>query len=87
MVPLRYNLRSLAVRKTTTAATALGIGLVVFVLSASQMLADGIEHTLGSAGAPDRAIVLRKGADNELVSSIDAKLVSLIMAAAPFCDQ
>jgi hypothetical protein len=59
VVPLRYNLRSLAVRKATTAATGLGIGLVVFVLSASQMLADGIEHTLGSAGAPDRAIVLR----------------------------
>ena len=81
MIPLRYNVRSLAVRKATTAATALGIGLVVFVLSTSQMLADGIQHTLGSAGEPGRAIVLRKGADNELVSTIDAKLVNVIMAA------
>ena len=34
MIPLRYNVRSLLVRKTTTIATALGIALVVFVLGA-----------------------------------------------------
>jgi hypothetical protein len=34
MIPISYNLRNLAVRKVTTLATALGIGLVVFVLAA-----------------------------------------------------
>ena len=81
MIPLRYNLRSLAVRKATTIATALGIGLVVFVLSASQMLADGIRNTLGRAGEPDNAVVLRKGADNEMSSSLETRVVNLILAA------
>jgi putative ABC transport system permease protein len=81
MIPLRYNLRSLAVRKTTTVATALGIGLVVFVLAASQMLADGIRNTLGRAGEPDHAIVLRKGSDNEMSSNLEARVLNLILAA------
>src|SRR5688572_12735910 len=81
MIPLSYNLRSLFVRKTTTIATALGIGLVVFVLSSSLMLGQGIRNTLVSNGSQNRAIVLRKGADNEMSSGIDSNVVSLILAA------
>jgi putative ABC transport system permease protein len=81
MIPLSYNLRSLFVRKTTTIATALGIGLVVFVLASSIMLSKGIEQTMVSSGKPDNAIVLRKGADTELASSIETKNVGLVMAA------
>ena len=81
MIPLRYNLRSLAVRKTTTIATAVGIGLVVFVLSSSQMLASGIRNTLGRAGEIQRAIVLRKGADTEISSNLEQPVFNLIMAA------
>jgi putative ABC transport system permease protein len=81
MIPITYNLRSLAVRKTTTIATALGIGLVVFVLASSQMLANGIRNTLGKSGRPNHAIVLRKGADNELSSNLETRLVNLILAA------
>jgi putative ABC transport system permease protein len=81
LIPLSYNLRSLFVRKTTTIATALGIGLVVFVLSSSLMLGQGIRNTLVSNGSESRAIVLRKGSDNEMSSGIDANVVSLVMAA------
>jgi len=81
MIPIRYNIRSLAVRKTTTIATALGIALVVFVLSASQMLSNGIRNTLGKSGDAQRAMVLRKGADNEMSSSIELRLVNLILGA------
>jgi putative ABC transport system permease protein len=80
-VPLNYNLRSLVVRKTTSLAAAAGIALVVFVLASSLMLSKGIRKTLASSGAPDRAIVLRKGADTELASNIDTPTVSLITAA------
>ena len=80
MIPIRYNLRSLAVRKTTTLATALGIALVVFVLAAALMLGEGIARTLGSSGRADVAIVLRKGAENELSSGIDDPQVGLIAA-------
>lgn len=81
LIPLSYNVRSLFVRKATTIATALGIGLVVFVLSSSLMLGEGIRNTLVSNGSTGRALVLRKGSDTEMVSGIDANVVSLIMAA------
>ena len=81
MIPITYNLRSLAVRKTTTIATALGIALVVFVLASSRMLANGIHNTLGKSGHADHAIVLRKGSENELSSNIESRLVNLILAA------
>ena len=78
MVPIRYNFRSLAVRKATTFATALGIGLVVFVLAASLMLSNGIKKTLGASGHDDIAVVLRKGSDNELGSTIEDAQVGLV---------
>jgi putative ABC transport system permease protein len=81
MIPLRYNVRSLTVRKATTIATALGIALVVFVLSSSLMLSAGIKKTLGASGKPDAAVVLRMGSDAELGSVVDESSVSLILAA------
>jgi len=78
-IPLSYNLRSLVVRKTTTIASALGIALVVFVLASSLMLSKGIERTLGKSGRADTAIVLRKGSDAELASSIEEPQVGLIL--------
>jgi len=81
MIPINYNVRSLFVRKTTTIATAIGIGLVVFVLASALMLSAGITKTLVTAGRADQAIVLRKGSDTELASSIDTPATSLILAA------
>jgi putative ABC transport system permease protein len=81
MIPVRYNLRSLAVRRTTTVVTAVGIAMVVWVLATALMLSEGLERTLDRSGRPDHAIVLRKGSDAELPSSIEDKTVSLIKAA------
>ena len=78
MIPVRYNVRSLAVRKTTTIATAAGIGLVVFVLASSLMLAAGVRKTLGLSGRRDVALVMRKGSDAELGSSIEDPQVGLL---------
>ena len=80
MVPIRYNLRSLAVRKTSTAATVLGIGLVVFVLAASLMLTAGLKKAMKTSGEDDVAVVLRKGSDNELASAIEDPQIGLISA-------
>jgi putative ABC transport system permease protein len=81
MIPVYYNVRSLAVRKTTTLATAGGIGLVVFVFSSVLMLSNGLKKTMGKAGSNDVAIVLRKGADAELSSSIEDQQASVVKAA------
>jgi putative ABC transport system permease protein len=79
MIPLSYNVRSLFVRKTTTIATALGIGLVVFVLAAALMLYNGIVNTLSATGSDSKAFVLRKGADAELPSNFDGPTARLVM--------
>ena len=81
MVPFRYNLRSLAVRKVSTAATVLGIALVVFVLAGSLMLSAGLRKTMAASGRDDVAIVVRKGAESELSSIVEDSQVSLIKAA------
>lgn len=81
MIPIRYNVRSLVVRKATSIATAAGIALVVFVLASSLMLSAGIKKTLGISGRPENAIVLRMGSDAELGSVIDESSVPLILAA------
>ena len=80
MIPIRYNVRSLVVRKANSLATAFGIALVAFVLASSLMLAAGIRKTLGSGGKPDNAIVLRVGSETELGSVVDQASVSVVLA-------
>lgn len=81
MIPFSYSTRNLVVRRTTTVATALGIGLVVFVFASVLMLAEGIRTTLGRAGSDDVAIVLRDGSDAEMASGIDLPSAGLIANA------
>jgi putative ABC transport system permease protein len=81
MIPISYNVRSLLGRKTTSIATALGIGLVVFVLGSVLMLGNGLDKTLRATGRRDNAMVLRKGSDGELSSTIDNQTVGLILSA------
>ncbi len=81
MVPVRYNVRNLLVRRTTTLFAALGVGLVVFVLAASLMLNEGLARTLDRSGSPATAIVLRKGSDSEMPSSVEDRAISLIKVA------
>jgi len=81
VIPVKYNMRSLAVRKTTTVSTALGIALVVLVLAGSMMFTQGIKKTMGASGKPENAVVLRMGSDAELGSVIEESSVPLILAA------
>lgn len=81
MIPISYNVRSLLIRKATTFATAFGIALVVFVLASAFMLGLGIEKTMVGAGRKDNAIVIRKGSDTEMASSIETKALGIIAAA------
>jgi ABC-type lipoprotein release transport system permease subunit len=81
MIPISYNVRSLLVRKATTFATAFGIALVVFVLASAFMLGLGIQKTMVGAGRIDNAIVIRKGSDTEMASTIEVKALGIIAAA------
>jgi len=68
-IPIAYNFRNLVVRKTTTIMTALGIALTVAVLLAVLALLHGLQTSLKGTGDPLQVLVLRKGANSELVSN------------------
>jgi hypothetical protein len=55
-VPLRYIARNLWVRRVTTALTAGGMALVVYVFATVLMMSEGIRATLVATGQPDNAI-------------------------------
>jgi putative ABC transport system permease protein len=78
MIPIRYNLRSLMVRKTSNLLAILGVAMVVFVLAAALMLSAGIRKTLAVSGQDGIAIVIRKGSESELASVIEDPMVGLI---------
>lgn len=82
MIPVKYNVRNLVVRKTTTIAAAFGLALVVFVFAAAQMLGNGIKKTLGRSANPESAIVMRKGSSSEMESGIEENQVNLVLAQA-----
>jgi putative ABC transport system permease protein len=69
-LPLKYNFRNITVRKSSTLATALTIGLTVGVFLMVMALAHGIDMTLASSGEPLNLIVLREGSTAELTSSV-----------------
>jgi len=73
-IPIAYNLRNLAVRKTTTIMTALGIGLTVAVLVADLALVNGLKEAFQATGNPLDVLVLRKGGNAELSSSVSREV-------------
>jgi putative ABC transport system permease protein len=73
-----YNLRSMLVRKATAAMTAGGIAMVVAVFVMTLAIAQGFRSTLVASGSPGNAIVLRKSATSETVSSVLKPEVPLI---------
>lgn len=81
MVPVRYNARSLLVRKVTTLATAFGIALVVFVFTGGLMLAN-LSKTFETSARPENVIILRKGSDAELSSAIANDYLGLFRGPA-----
>jgi putative ABC transport system permease protein len=70
-IPLSYNIRNLAVRRTTTLMTALGIALTVAVLLAIMALVEGLRTSLAATGNPLQVLVLRKGSTSELTSNFN----------------
>ena len=77
-IPLSYNIRNLAARKTTTIMTALGIALTVAVLLAVLALVEGLTTALASTGNPNHVLVMRNGATSELVSVMTREWFQLL---------
>ncbi|MET3129959.1 putative ABC transport system permease protein [Oxalobacteraceae bacterium GrIS 1.11] len=70
-IPLSYIARNLWARRLTTALTAAGLALVVFVFATVLMLDEGLRGTLVSTGEVDNVVLIRRAADTEVQSGID----------------
>ena len=64
----KFGLLSLPQRRGAVAATVIGIAGVVAVLVGVLSIAAGFRQAMTVSGSPDGAIVLRSGADSEMVS-------------------
>ncbi len=70
-VPLTYVVRNLGARKVTTALTAGGMALVVYVFATVLMLEEGLRKTLVDTGSWDNVVVVRRSAGTEVQSGVD----------------
>jgi ABC-type antimicrobial peptide transport system permease subunit len=77
-IPFSYIFRNLWTRKLTTALTASGMGLVVFVFAAVLMLDAGLKKTMVGTGSYDNVLIIRSGAETEIQSGVSREQAGLI---------
>ena len=77
-IPLIYSLRSVAVRKASSAMAVGGFALVVVVFVTLLSLAAGFRKIVESSGSRQNVIVVRKGADAELQSQVMLETARII---------
>jgi putative ABC transport system permease protein len=77
-IPVNYVFRNLVARRLTTALTAGGMALVVYVFATVLMLAAGLEATLIATGQEDNVIVIRRGSQTEVQSGVDRTQASVV---------
>ena len=78
----KLTLQTLPERKGSAIAAAFGIAAVVAVLTGVLSIAQGFRHTMTSAAAPDRVLVLRSGSDSEMMSILGGEEVKMIADTA-----
>jgi len=79
---INYNLRHLQNRPMSSALTCLGVALVLFVFTATQMLGAGVAETLKASGSSNQLLIVRSGSQNELQSALSREDVAIILELA-----
>jgi putative ABC transport system permease protein len=69
-IPLEYNVRSVITRWPSTLVAVLSVAGTVGVFIVMLAMAHGFQSTLVAAGSPQNAIVLRGGANSEMMSAL-----------------
>jgi putative ABC transport system permease protein len=77
----KFGLLSVPQRRGSVAAAVFGIAGVVAVLVGVLSIAAGFRRVMANSGSPDTAIVLRSGADSEMVSGLSREQTRLIADA------
>ena len=79
-LPFAYIARNIAKRRLTTALTAGGMALVVYVFATVLMLAAGLKQTLVTTGQPDNVVVIRRAAQTEVQSGVDRTQAGIVQS-------
>jgi len=74
----RFNLRTLPQRKGSSATAIFGIAGVVAVMVSVLSIGQGILRTMESSAAPENVIVLRSGANTEMMSGLSGDSTNII---------
>jgi len=83
LVPIRYNVRSLFVRGTSTLLTVFAVGATIAVLAGMLSLQQGFATLFQERGRTDLALFLRKGATSEGESGITLEQAAIIKKEVP----
>jgi putative ABC transport system permease protein len=78
---IAFNVRTLPTRKGSAAAAIFGIAGVVAVFVGVLSIGEGFRHAMTVAGSPDTALVMRSGADSEMVSILGRDSADIIEEA------
>jgi putative ABC transport system permease protein len=78
MVPIRYNLRSIVVRRVGTIMTVLGVALTVGVFVSVLAMVHGLESTFLDSGDPLNLILIRQSSQAETNSFFDRGLKPIV---------
>lgn len=81
VVVTALNLRTIRLRLSSSVVAIVGIAGVVAVFVAVLSMAEGFRKTMATTGSPDTAIVMRSGADSEMVSILSRDDVRIIADA------
>src|SRR5262245_17088278 len=77
----KFGLLGIPQRRGSVATSAVGIAGVVAVLVGVLSIGAGFKGAMTASGSPDGVVVLRSGADSELVSGLGREDVRLIADA------
>jgi len=78
MVPIKYNFRSLIVRRVGTIMTMLGVALTVAVFVSVLALLNGVEITFVDSGEPLNLIMIRQGSQAETNSFFNRDIKPIV---------
>src|SRR5688500_2827163 len=78
---LSLNIRTIPQRLSSSAVAIIGIAGVVVVFVSVLSIAAGFTAAMQGSGSPDRALVLRSGADSEMTSGLSGADVDVIKQA------
>jgi putative ABC transport system permease protein len=79
-IPASYIARNLWARRLTTALTAAGLALVVFVFAAVLMLDEGLRKTMVTTGEYDNVVLIRRSAETEVQSIVPREQASVVIS-------